>query len=348
MAEINFPYTAIQLTGLVNKIPNLYGLLNELNVFPTAGSMSTLVAIPRENGLLGVLPMRERGGPASVAKRLPGDTLYFEIPHFPHMDFIDPADLQNIVQIEGSGVVAPATLQTETAKRLLAIRNKHAITREYIRMGALKGLIVDGEGTTIYDLFTSFNLTKKIIYFDLDDPAADIQAACNELFQWIAQHLLGEVMSHVEVIVDSTFFSKLVQHPKVEKFWVNWQAASQLAQQQRVAVGGQMGRVFTFQNITFREYVGVAPVIVNGTPTSVPFVAEGKGHARPVGTMDTFKTYDAPPHDIRFVNQPGQEIFISPKILDHGAGVELKTQSNPLAICRRPEVLVEVDAGEAP
>jgi hypothetical protein len=105
-----------------------------------------------------------------------------------------------------------------------------------------------------------------------------------------------------------------------------------------------MGRVFDYQNIRWREYYGIAPV--NGVST--PFVAVDKGHARPVGTMDTFKTHFAPANDIRFVNTPGQEIYISPEILEHGQGVELLTQSNPLAICRRPEVLVEVDAGAHP
>jgi hypothetical protein len=62
----------------------------------------------------------------------------------------------------------------------------------------------------------------------------------------------------------------------------------------------------------------------------------------PVGTGSTFATYDGPVHHVGLVNQPGQEIFISPEPLKHGEGVEMKSQSNVLALCRRPELLVEL------
>lgn len=338
--QINFPYTAVQLTGTINRLPNLYGLVNDLNVFPSAGSMSTLVEVRREENTLAVLPAVERGGPATVAKRTPGDTLYFEIPHFPLDDVIKPQDLQNLITVIGTSA-HPRTLEEETAKRLFAIRNRHSITLEWVRMGALKGLITDGKGNTIYDLFASFSFQKTIVYFDLTNSNSDITGQCEKLFEAIVTNLRGETMSFIEVIVSPSFFNAFIQHPKVEKFWVNWQNAAQLANIERVKNGGQMGRVFEFQQIRWREYYGRAPV--NGV--SSPFVADNKGHARPVGTMDSFYTHFAPANDIRFVNMPGKEVYVSPKILDHGAGVELHTESNPLAICRRPEMLVEVDAG---
>jgi hypothetical protein len=33
---------------------------------------------------------------------------------------------------------------------------------------------------------------------------------------------------------------------------------------------------------------------------------------------------------------------VSPKILDHGKGIELLSKSNPLAECRRPEATVQI------
>lgn len=339
-----FPYTAVQLTEQVNRIPNLYGLLNALNVFPSFGSISTLIEVRREGGIINVLPSRDRGGPASVARRKPGDGLYLEIPHFPHNDLITPQDLQNMQILVGTNLQL-RTVESEMAQRLLAIRNKHAITREWLRMGALKGLITDGDGNTIYDLFDAFQITKKVIYFDLSNSNADIDESCRLLVQYISENLLGEVMNYVEVLVSPGFFGKFIGHSKVQKFWLNWDAAAKLANVERVSAGGQMGRVFDYQNIRWREYYGSAPMTVAGVQSSVPFISDGYGHARPVGTMSTFRTYDAPANDVRYVNTPGQEVYISPEVLKHGEGVELKSQSNPLAICRRPEILVEVQAG---
>jgi len=76
--------------------------------------------------------------------------------------------------------------------------------------------------------------------------------------------------------------------------------------------------------------------------TNSPAVATGKGHAYPTGTQDTFKTWFAPPDTVAAANEPGEEIFVSSEVLKHGKGVELWSESNPLAICKRPEVLVEV------
>lgn len=111
-------------------------------------------------------------------------------------------------------------------------------------------------------------------------------------------------------------------------------------------MGGNWGRVFDFGYIVWREYKGSFPVRdASGNKVQEPAVAAGKGHAYPAGTMNMFKTFAGPAHHINLVNQaPGVDdpVFISTKVLDHGEGVEMKSQSNRLAVCKQPECLVEV------
>jgi hypothetical protein len=334
-----FPYTSLQLSTAVNRIPNNYGLINVLGLFPAEGSVSTIIEITIEDGTIRVLPAKERGAPGTSGDRGGRKSFWVEIPHFPMEDLITPRDIQNMFTIAGRSKT-PRTLDDEMAKRLFSIRNKHAITLEWIRMGALKGLLTDGNGDTLLDLYDFFGIDKVSIDFLLGTAGTDIIALCNQLRQSIATNLKGEVMTRPEVLVSTGFFNKFIQHANVEKFWVNWQAAGQFAAGQFIVAGGQYGRVFEFQQILWREYYGTAPV---GKPVaSVPFVPDQFGYAYPAGTMNTFETWYAPANDIRVANQPGQEVWVSPKVLDHGAGVELKSQSNCLAICKRPEVLVEV------
>lgn len=336
---INFPWTTLQLSNAVNRIPNNYGLLNVLNLFPSQGSISTIVEIVIEDGTIRVLPHKDRGAPATPGDRGGRVSKYIEVPHFPQEDLITPRDLQNMITIIGQ-TRQPRTVNDELSKRLFTIRNKHSITREWVRMGALKGLVTDGFGQTLVDLYDFFGITKKTVDFVLGTAGTDIIAKCTEMRQSIQTNLKGETMTRPEVIVSTSFFNKFVQHPKVEKYWLNWQNAGELARSQFVIAGGQWGRVFEFQQILWREYYGMAPV--GKTAVATPFVPVDYGYAYPSGTMNTFETWDAPPNDIRAVNQPGQEVWISPRILDHGEGVELKSQSNCLAICKRPESLVEV------
>lgn len=345
---VNFPFTATQLSDSINRIPNNYGLLQALNLFPAQGSISTIIEVRIEDGTIRVLPAKERGAASTPGDRGNSKSIFIQAPHFPSMDLITPRDIQDMITIVAHSR-SPRTLQDEINKRLFSIRAKHSITREWVRMGALKGLITDGDGNTLLDLYAAFGITKVTIDFLLGTPTTDIISKCTTLRNSVASNLKGEVMNNVEVIVSTPFFNEFVQHAKVEKFWVNWSAAQSLAQPSYAPGTGPidrtgqpiaLGRTFTFQNIIFREYNGQAPI--GKTRVATPFVADGFGVAYPAGTMSTFETWDAPPNDVRMVNEPGQEVSISPLILDHGEGVELKSQSNPLAICKRPEVLVEV------
>lgn len=344
MPEINFPYTVIQLTEQVNRIPNTYGLLRAMNLFPSEGAISRLVEIRMEDGVLKVLPSKVPGAPGENAQRETGSTIFLEIPHFPHNDLITPQDLDMMTVVAGR-MKRPAMMDDEVAKRLRNIRTNHDITLEYIRMGALKGLIKDGHGATLYNLYTVFGISPKAVDFKLGTSTTDMIGKCDEVFQHIATNLKGETMSRVEVLVSSTFFNRFIQHAKVEKYWTsNQMGIAAIALAERTALGGQFGRMFEFQNIFFREYYGSVPITnpTTGVQTSEALVATGEGWAYPTGTMDTFKTWNAPAFDIRYVNTPGEEIYVSPKVLDHGAGVELRSQSNPLAINKRPEVVVKL------
>lgn len=338
-----FPYTGTDLTEQVNRIPNSYGLIRAMGLFSEEGVISTIVEIRLENGVLRVLPAKERGAPGTPGQRETGNTIFMEVPHFPDLDLITPQDIQNMLIVMGRSK-RPTTLDDEMTRRLANIRNNHDITLEYLRMSALKGLLKDGNGQTLYNLYEVFDRTPKEVDFVLGTDGTNIIAKCDEVFQHIATNLLGETMSGVEVLVDNSFFNRLIQHPKVEKYWTtNQQGIQAIAQIERQNLGGQFGRIFDFQNLRFREYYGSAPVRdANNAVVNERFIATNEGHAFPTGTRDTFKTWFAPANDLRHVNTVGQQVYISPEILKHGEGIELKSESDPLAVCKRPEVLVKV------
>jgi len=340
--EIVFPYTYADLTTQVNRMPNTFGLLNAMNLFPTESMASRYVAIRFEDGVLVVLPAETPGSPGANTERETGKTILMEIPHFPHKDNILPQDLQGILDQEGR-VLRPKSYDSEVAKRLRNIRTTHSITREYIRLGALKGVIKDGKGRTLYDLFSAFGIVKKTVDFVLGTSTTDVIAKCEEVSDHIQNNLKGETSTGVEVVVNGSFFNKFVQHAKVEKYWLQTQAAQSLASFQRNRLGGNWGRVFEFQNILFLEYKGSLPVRnSSGAITSEANIATDKGHAYPTGTTEAFRTYDGPAHHVAMANDTAPEVVVTTAVKDHGEGIELKSQSNALALCRRPELLVEV------
>lgn len=336
---IVFPYTAVQLTDEINLIPDLWGRLAGLGLFEPKPIASTYVEIGFRNGEIYVLQATERGAPGSVQGEKSGHTVVLKVPHFPHEAVIRPSDLQDRY-VFGSGRQQLASIETATADTLLDIRQHHALTRDFLSMGAIKGKLIDGANKVLYDWFQVFGITPKVIDFDLSNPATNVQAKCAELVAHIDGNLRGETMAGVHCLVSGEFFADLVAHPMVEKFYLNSIAAQQLLAASRTE-GGRLVQSFTFGEVTF-EVCRARAGLRDGS--SGRFVAAGEGHAFPLGTTKTFRIYDGPPDHVGLANTLGVEVFVSPEVLKHGQGVELKSQSNVLPICARPDLLVTVRA----
>lgn len=343
MADPNFPYTDIELTEQLNRLPNSFGLIRALGLFPDETCRSRYVEIRIEDGVLVTLSAEEPGAPGNQIERGTGSSIIIKIPHIPQgPELITPGDLQGILDQTGR-IKEPKTFAKELAKRLGIIRGSHDQTLEYLRLGALKGVILDGKGRILYDLYVVFNITKKTVDFKLGTAGTSILDKCEEVLDHILTNLKGETSTGVEAIVSGSFFSRLIQHPKVEKYWLQTQAAGTLATLERSSLGGNWGRVFEFGNVLLREYKGTTPVRnAAGLIISEANVADGKGHAYPVGTTNTARTLRGPAHHIDYVNQAAPEVVVTQEPIKHGGGWELKSQSNLLPIWKRPETLVEL------
>jgi hypothetical protein len=345
MPEILFPYSNVELTEEVNRIPNRFGLLNALNIAPYESMPSRMVRIDFRDGQLVVLAAEEPGAPGQMSEPDDVSGTILTIPHFPHLEGIKPEDLAGQIEVI-NGMMQARNLETETVRRLGTIRNHHSVTLEYIRMGMMRGLIKDGKGRTLYDLYAVFGITKKIIDFQLGTASTNVLEKCEELRDHIQSNLMGETMTEIEVIVSSSFFNKLIAHENVEKYWIQTEAAGTLQKFERDRLGGNWGRVFEFGEIKWREYKASFPVRnASGALTSEPAVEANKGHAYPQGTQNLFRTFGGPVHHMEMVNvapEGDDPIYISTKVLDHGSGVEFKSQSNRLAVCKQPKLLVEV------
>lgn len=335
--EQAWPFTDRQLTETINEIPNQYGYIEELGWAPGEGVATTAVEIAKVGSSIRVLPNVERGGPASTKGAPVEKSIFIRIPSFPQTHTVTPADVQDWVE-KANRIIKPKTVEQSLAERMESMRWDHDLTLEYQRIGAIKGKLLDGAGNELLDLYDAFDVIQKVVNFELDDDATEVTEKVDEVLSFIRVNLLGEIMTGVDILVDKAFFNALIKHPNVEKFYLGYVNAMMLA---NPTYKPKYGRIFEFHGVTFREYDG-SVTLYNGT--TVPLIGSGEGHAVPVGTRDAFQTYFGPPNNINYVNEAGVEIFMSQDFLKHGAGVELKSESCPLAIFRRPILCVKVTA----
>lgn len=328
---LDFPFSAQDLAEEINALPVQWGDINAEGLFASRTIATTVAEIGYRNGEIVVLGTKERGEPGPVLRGQGERKIYLEVPHIPALSVLKPADLQDKV-VFGSGGERLSKLALTVNDHLTTHRTDHDQTLELLRVGALKGVVVDGDLNEVYNLFDVFGVTKKVIDFNLDNAEIDVHDKCDELVDHITDNLRGDVMSGTRVRCSRQFFRKLTKHPSVVKFYEGHSAMATL----QAGIGAGL---FTFGNVVWQVYRGS---VSNIKGQSIKFFDDGKGQAYPVGTKQTFRTFWAPPDDLSMVNTEFEGVHVSLEPLKHGKGLEIHSESNVLPVCVRPQVLVEV------
>ena len=322
-------FSVTELTTAINQFPVQWGRISQGGIFADRGIRTRELVIEDRSGTLAVLPTHEWGGEGTVSSKITRNTYAFAIKQTVHDDLVSPADVQGVRAFgTDQGVNGLASMSDEIALRLQRIRARHDATLEYKRMGALKGNVLNADGTTsLANIFTTFGVSQTTVDFLLGTAGTDILAKCAAILNQIQDNLKGDTMSGVRALVSPAFYQAFIKHSKVT-------AAYQYHSESSQRMGTDMRKGFTFGGVTFEEYRGS----INGTA----LITTNDGHAFPEGTNDTFATYYAPADFNEAVNTVGLPIYVKTWEKEGGRGMVIHTQCNSLPLCHQPAVLVKV------
>lgn len=323
-------YSLAEMTRAINILPNIYTRLGQLGLFRFEGITQRTVVIESREGVLSLLPSVPLGAPATVGTREGRTMRSFAVPWIPHNDVILPADIQGVRAI-GSGNDADPLVAVMTRK-LTLMRNKHAQTREYMEINALRGIVKDGAGTTLYDYFTEFGIAQQQTDFVLGTAGTKVQQKVRGVLRQIETELKGETMIGVRALVSPEFFDKLIGHATVEKAYQYYASGAQPLRE-------DMRRAFPFAGILFEEY-NASVTLSNGTTERL--IPAGEGIAFPMGTIDTFTTYGAPANLIETANTVGLPLYARQMTRERGDGIDLLTEASILPVNKRPALAVRL------
>lgn len=324
----NDAFNMVALTAAINKIPNNYGRLEQLNLMPADGVRTRTILIEEMSGVLNLLPTMPVGAPGSLGTQGKRKVRSFVIPHIPHDDVVLPEEVQGLRAFGSENELE--ALSNLIAKKLQNMRNKHAITLEHLRMGALKGVILDADASTIYDLYAEFGITQKSVNFALTTNTTEVISKVLEVKRHIEDNLRGEFMTGIMCLCSQGFFDALTTHSKVKEAYQRWQNGQILFTDNRTN--------FSFGGVVFEEYRGQA---TDAAGNVRKFIADDEAHFFPLGTASTFRTFYAPADFNETANTLGLSLYAKQAPRKFERGTEVHTQSNPLPICLRPEVLVK-------
>ena len=332
---LNPAFSMASLTAAINLLPNRYDRLDQLGLFPAKPVRTRTIVIEEKAGVLNLLPSLPVGSPGTVGIRGKRTLRSFVIPHIPHDDVVLPEEVSGLRSFGTENEFA--SIAAVLAEHLDNMRTKHAATLEYLRMGALKGIVLDADGRELVNLHGEFKIPAKVISFKLNIDTTEVLDKCLELKRYMGKSLMGERMNGVHCLVSPEFFTKLVTHSSVKAAYKLWNDGQALRSDMRAG--------FPFAGVTFEEYAGEASVPDgSGGWVTKPYIEAGEAHAFPLGTIDTFATYFAPADFNETVNTLGQPIYAKQAPRQFERGTDLHTQSNPLPLCQRPALLVRLTA----
>ena len=324
-------YSLAEMTQAINILPNLYTRLGQIGLFRFEGVTQRSVVIEQREGVLSLLPSVPLGAPATVGTREQRSMRSFALPWIPHDDVILPADIQGMPALGVSDAADP--LVEVMNRKLTLMRRKHAQTREYMEMNALRGIVKDGAGTTLYNYFSEFGLEPIEVDFVFGTAGTNIQSKVRSILRAIEDNLLGETMTTAHALISSEFFDKLISHPKTEEAYKYFSAN-----------GGQplredMRRAFPFAGLLFEEYNG-SVTLSNGTTERL--IPAGEGIAFPLGTFDTFTTYGGPANLLETANTVGLPLYARQQIDSKGRWIDLMTEASTLPVNKRPRLAIRL------
>ncbi|MDX2223602.1 MAG: major capsid protein, partial [Rhodospirillaceae bacterium] len=171
-------FSTTALVAAVNKMPHVPGQAGALGIFPTQGVTTTSIVIEEQDGVVRLIPDTPRGAPPNRVESKRRKAYSIRMPHFPTAWAIAADQLQN-VRAFGSASMQ----QTLERVRDQELGNHVAsldATVEYGRIGALKGVIYDADGSTVLlNLFDAFGVTQDTTHnFALTTAGTEVHEKC--------------------------------------------------------------------------------------------------------------------------------------------------------------------------
>ena len=213
-------FTMVALTDAINKMPYVPGRIGQLGLFREQGVSTTSVMIEEREGSLNLVETTARGAPAIQNTTNKRKARSLVVPHVALEDTILADEVQNVRAFGSESMLEG--VQAVVNQRMSEMATKMDATLEHLRIGAIKGQILDADGSAvIYDLFTEFGVTAHTeIDFDLDNatPAPGvIKKKCHDIRRKIEDELGAQPYEHIHAICGADFFDDLITHPEVEK-----------------------------------------------------------------------------------------------------------------------------------
>lgn len=317
-------FTVASLSASINKLPVIPSKVGAMGIFEEKGVTTTAVVIDEYEGRLVLVPNASRDADPAAIKGGKRGRRIFETLHLPLGRPLLPSQLQGIASFGQEAASTPVA--TVINDHLQELKNSIESTREFQRVGALRGKLLDADGAVIVDLFSEFGVEQKKVTVALGTASTNVRKACLDAKRYAESKLGGVMVTGFRSFCGPDWFDAFTDHEKVKAAFAGYQEAQD-------KIGGDLRSGFTFGGIEFIEY----DVTVSGQR----YIPSNVAQVFPVG-KGIFKMFNAPANYNETVNTVGLPFYSKGEARKLGKGWDVEAQANPLAMCLFPEALVEL------
>lgn len=322
-------FTLETLTAAINDMPFLPTQLGGSGLFAYQGISTLTVGIERQGSTLSLVPTAPRGAAGVSIGRNNRNMRLFPLAHLPMNDTVWADEVQGVRAFGSSTAADP--FQARVDGVMEQGKGKVSYTLEHMRIGALKGIVLDADGSVIANLFNEFGtdgtpLAKTEFTINLAVETTKVRSLCSEVTDLIGEKLDGVMSTGFEGWVNGPTFRALVEHKMVCDTYLN--------QSEAAALRGAMPDSIDIGGITWRKYRGMA--------RGLQMIETGKGYVVPKGVPDLFIGRFGPANYIETVNTDGLPVYAKGIERRNGTGVDIEMQSNPFHCCTRPQAVCHV------
>lgn len=325
------PFTVVSLTASANRLPFVPGQVSASGLFEEDGVPTTTILIEELNGSLSMIAPSPRGGPGESVAQDKRSMRSFVIPHFQRDDAVMADEVQGVRMLGTNNALE--TVQNRVDTKMGRHFRDLDTTLEHQRVGAIKGIVTDKNGTSMFNLFNLYGISAPAdVAMPLTTDTTKVRQLTLGIITSIEDVLQAATYSGIRGYCGKTAWSNLIENKSVKETYLNTVQAQELR-------GDPSASEFEFGGITFERYrTGSKAAAANAGgaafigDTEIRFVVEG--------VPGLFLTRFAPADYEETVNTIGLPRYAKQYPMLNGKGRALEMQANAINICTQPLTLI--------
>lgn len=319
-------FSLTKMTAAINQIPFYPTLIGRLGLFAENPITTTSVSVEVQGETLALVADKPRGAPGAPVTLDRRKVRNFNARHLPQTVSVMADEVQNL-RAFGSDSDEQTAMGLLTRKMAIA-RRRLDLTLEWQRIGAIKGQVLDADGSTVLcDLFTEFGIAQQTVDMALDVDATKVITKLLDAKRKSEDELGGVSNAGWLGLCSSTFFDAFTGHPAVASSFAYFNTSGFNRADNRTG--------FTWgSDVQWVEY--------RGKIGAIPFIEANTAYLVPLGVPDLFQANYAPAPYLETVNTPGLPFYAQQEIMDFNKGVDVECQSNPLMLNTRPRSIIKL------